>query len=172
AMEIISRKRNDIKMVFIGTKQPNLDVSTPNSVQLTIDLSKKYGLFGKSIFFIDWVPYKERANYLLESDLGIVNHMDSLETHFAWRTKVLDFLWADLPIIATLGDSMADIIKENHLGKTIPPQSPEAQAEAILALLDNNEEYSQIKNNIAKFKASFYWDNVVQPIERYIAALK
>ena len=56
-----------------------------------------------------WVDYDDRQNYLLESDIGVSTHLDHIETAFSFRTRILDYLWASLPIVATAGDSFADI---------------------------------------------------------------
>ena len=45
-----------------------------------VELAKELGLYERFVFFnFAWVPYAERANYLLESDLGISSHLDTLE---------------------------------------------------------------------------------------------
>lgn len=141
--------RPDIRLVFFG--------------QATVD-------YGRSVVFIDkWIPYEERGDYLLESDIGIITHRDTLETRFSWRTRVLDYFWADLPVISTEGDSLAELINAHQLGKTVPPASPESLARTIRQLLENETEYRRIKDNIRRFKPSLYWEKAVEPLERFIA---
>ena len=55
-----------------------------------------------TVFFNDgWVPYAERGAWLAEADIGVSAHFDDIETRFAFRTRLLDYLWAGLPIVTT-----------------------------------------------------------------------
>ena len=47
-------------------------------------------------FNYDWVPYAERARFLLDADLGVSAHFDTVETRFAFRTRLLDYFWVHL----------------------------------------------------------------------------
>lgn len=167
AMAQAVKTRKDLRLVFFGIKHPHHPLH--NLAQRSIQLARELDLYDKSVFFIQqWIPYEERANYLLESDLGIITHQDTLETRFSWRTRVLDYFWAGLPVVSTEGDSMADLIRFNRLGKTVPPSSPEKLAQTLLEILENSDEYRKIKDNIEKFKPSLYWEKVIGPIERFI----
>ncbi len=56
------------------------------------------GALGTSVFFNpDWVAYEDRGDYLLEADAGVSTHFAHIETEFAFRTRILDYLWAGLP---------------------------------------------------------------------------
>ena len=71
------------------------------SVQ-TQELSDQLGLTGTFVFFNEgWVPYDDRQNYLLDADVGVSTHFEHIETTFSFRTRILDYLWAPLPIVTT-----------------------------------------------------------------------
>jgi hypothetical protein len=38
---------------------------------------------------------------LREADIGVSLHREDVETRYSFRTRVLDYLWAGLPIITT-----------------------------------------------------------------------
>src|SRR5206468_8785633 len=102
------------------------------------DLATELGLTGTHVFFNEgWVPYEERQNYLLEADIGVSTHLDHVETAFSFRTRILDYLWASLPIVATEGDSFATLIEAEGLGLTVPAQDVGALETALLPLLDD-----------------------------------
>ena len=84
---------------------------------------------------------------------------------------MLDYLWASLPILATKGDSFAELISQYELGKVVPYQDEEALAQAILALLDHPEKIQLIKQNIAKIRERFYWLSVTEPLKQMISRL-
>ena len=58
----------------------------------------------------------------LEADLGISAHHDHLEARFSFRTRVLDYLWAGLPMVLTRGDSMAELAERRRA--SAPPSTP------------------------------------------------
>jgi glycosyltransferase involved in cell wall biosynthesis len=169
AMHSLSQKRPDIKLVFLGTKHPNPAIPEMKMTQDAISLSKELHVYNKQVFFnIGWVPYEMRHNYLLDADAGISCHFDNLETRFSFRTRILDYLWAELPIITTEGDFFAGLVKNHHLGKAIPAQDPSALAQAIEELADCADLRKKCRNNIVRIKSAFTWDSVTLPLIEFI----
>jgi glycosyltransferase involved in cell wall biosynthesis len=160
AMEIISRKRVDIKLYFMGIKHPNPSIVQMKMVNDAIELSNSLALTGKSVFFNEWVDYDDRHNYLLESDIGLSLHFNHLETRFSYRTRILDYIWCELPIIATRGDVMSKIVEEFKLGKTVPPESPEELADAIEDILINKT----YKNHFMEAARCLTWEKAVEEL--------
>ena len=62
-------------------------------------------------------------------------HLDHIETRYSFRSRVLDYLWAGLPMVLTAGDVLADEVAEAGLGVTVPAQDDEALEEALAAVL-------------------------------------
>jgi glycosyltransferase involved in cell wall biosynthesis len=165
AVEVIAKNRNDIKLFFLGVKHPNPKIKEMKAANEAIAYAKKHGLEGKSVFFnYGWTGFEERVDFLAQADIGISTHFDNLETHFSMRTRILDYLWAQLPIITTRGDYSAGLVDDHNLGISVPPQNPQKIADAILAILDNNKLRKEIKNNVAKIKPRFYWEKVLDPL--------
>ena len=82
---------------------------------------EELGLVDSHVFFNqDWVAFEDRQNYLLDADVGVSTHLDHIETEFSFRTRILDYLWAGLPIVATDGDSFAEVIVREDLGLVVP----------------------------------------------------
>ena len=70
-------------------------------------LADELGLTGTHVFFNEgWVDYDDRQNYLLEADIGVSTHFDHVETEFSFRTRILDYFWASLPVVTTGGDAL------------------------------------------------------------------
>lgn len=167
AIKIVSLKRSDIKLVFMGVKPP--DPALPRTLMSTqaVELAQELNLINRFVFFnYDWVPYEERQNFLLDADMGVSTHFDHLETHFSFRTRILDYLWAELPILATLGDSFAELIERHQLGMIVPYQDEEAVAHSILKMFGDPQHLQQIKKNIARIKEQFYWKSVTAPLSQ------
>ena len=173
AMKIISEVRSDVKLVFMGVKPPDPMLSTPSMAMEAIALAKEIGVINQSVFFNhEWIPYEERQNFLLDGDIGVSIHFDLLETDFSFRTRMLDYLWAALPIVATEGDSFAELIKRDNLGKIVPYQNEKAMAEAILSLVGNPDQLREMKSRVVKARELFFWDCVTEPLFQLIDRLQ
>lgn len=173
AVHRLSLERSDIKLVFMGIKNPDPNIAEMAMAHHAIQLAKELGIIDKSIFFnMGWVPYDERQNYLLDASIGASTHFDHLETRFSFRTRMLDYIWAKLPILATEGDSFAELIKQHQLGVVVPYNDEKAIAKAIVQLIDDQEGRKAIKENLAHFQDKYFWESLVVPIDRMICRLE
>lgn len=162
--------RDDIHLIFMGVKHPNEAIPAMQMCTDAVELAKSLNLFNQSIHFnFGWVPYELRQNFLLEADIGISTHFNHLETHFAFRTRILDYLWAKLPTITSQGDYFADFIEKNHLGLTVPCEDVTALKEALQTLLNDQNLYRQMTQNIEKIKPLFFWEKVIEPLNIYLS---
>lgn len=169
AIHLLSEKRSDIKLVFMGIKHPNDAVPEMRMATEAVKLAKALNLYDKHVFFnFGWVPYEQRQGFLLESNVGVSLHFEHLETEYAFRTRILDYFWAGLPIIATRGDCFAELIQKEELGFVVPPNDPEASALAIQNLVDDSALVERMKRNIERIRPQFYWEEVVKPIDRMV----
>lgn len=170
AMKILSRMRNDVKLVFMGIKGPY-----PHQMPImdrTIQLSNALGLTDQCVFFNHgWIPYEERHNYLLDATIGASTHFAHLETRFSFRTRMLDYIWAGLPILATEGDSFAHLVQQYELGEVVPYEDEEAIAKGIIGLIDEPERIKAIQCKLGKICQQFHWNTVAQPLELMIERL-
>ena len=173
AVAQLSRTRGDIKLVFMGTRHPNPLVSPMRVVEESRTLASQLGVLDTHVFFNDWVPYEQRALFLRDADLGLSTHREHLETHFSFRTRMLDYLWAGLPIVCTRGDHFATLVDERRLGAVVPPGDVTALAHAIDGLLDDSDagraRRDAVQSNIAIIREEMRWSRVVSPLARYCA---
>lgn len=157
-MKRLEKQYPEIKLVFFGTHHPNPNVPEMKESLDTRELSEKLGLTNKTVFFNDgWVEYPDRINYLMEADVAVSTHKDSIETEFAHRTRILDHFLATLPTIATSGDYFSDdVIGPNKLGVVVPAGDESALEKAILDIL-KPKSYVLYKKNIETIRKSFDW---------------
>ena len=168
SMHKVWEVRKDIKLFFLGVKHPNPQVKELSMVNETVELAKKFGLEGKNIFFnYGWVDYDQRQNYFLESDAGVITHPEHIETRFAFRTRILDYLWTGLPIISTKGDSLSELVEKEGLGLTVDAMNVEMLAEAILHLAENKDFYNSCRQKVLKAARDFNWEKVCEPLIRF-----
>lgn len=170
ALHLLSQERDDIKALFLGTFYPGLDTSLGygDRFKSAFRLTRELGLYNRSVFFeFGWVPHREVADYLLESDIGISTYFDNLETRYSFRTRLLDLIWAELPIICTRGDVLAEVVEERGLGIAVPQGDVAAIAEAIRRLVDDKAFYQQCRENLRAIKPSFSWEVALVPLVRF-----
>ena len=166
AMADIWTKRQDVRLIFPGTLHPNprmaaLHTHTASAMQLAQEL----GLSGKAVFFGDWVPYTDWDNVLCESDLALTLHYEMLETRLAFRSRMFDYIRAGLPIVATRGDTTADLVDQHQLGICVAPEDVTAVAQAILDLLDEPTERRTASFDRAR--KTLTWEYAALPLLRF-----
>lgn len=169
AIKKLSEEGFPVKLVFMGLKHPNPEAPAMQMTSNAIQLAQGLELLDKHVFFnYGWTPYQERQNFLLEADIGVSIHSEHLETQYAFRTRILDYIWAGLPILSTIGDSFAELIQCRQLGHVVPYGDVQAIAHAIRYLLEP-EVKEQIQANLNKIRPEYCWESIVQPIENMIA---
>ena len=123
-------------------------------------------LLDRHVFFHDWVPYEDRQNWLLQADVGLSLHLNSLESRFAYRTRMLDNIWCGLPVVATNGDVLADLVERERVGIVVEPNDPDAVADALIVALDP-ERQRMFRANLGGLVERNTWENVAAPLLRW-----
>jgi glycosyltransferase involved in cell wall biosynthesis len=165
----LHEKWPSVRLFFQGTKHPGVEEMP--IVQRSRELARELGLLGSVVVFNEtWVPYEERQNYLMEADLGTSTHGFHLETTLAFRTRILDYLWASLPMVVTKGDSFGELVKRERLGAAVPPEDVDALADALELCLFDEEYASAARQNVARVRERFRWETVLEPLTEYVRA--
>lgn len=170
AVDLLRTSRSDVRLCFLGMAHPDPLMPQMRTAVEAVELSDSLGLTGRNVFFNEgWVPYQDRQNYLLDADLGVSTHVDHLETTFSFRTRILDYLWAGLPIVSTRGDSFGDLIEREGLGRTVPERDPSALADALAELLNDRAAATRCRESIAQVRPLFAWERALEPLLRFCA---
>ena len=169
-LPLILQQRDDVKLFFMGVKRPNPNLAKMKAVDQAIALSKELGLYERYVFFNDWVPYEERQNYLLEADIGVNLHLDHIETRFAFRTRLLDYVWAGLPILSTSGDVLSEVLAAQDLAYLVAPGDIDGVAQAILSMLSNPALRADCAPRFRQMAARYHWEVATRPLVEFCAA--
>jgi glycosyltransferase involved in cell wall biosynthesis len=163
AIRAVARLPEDVHLVFQGVKRPALLERDEHAAGArAIALARELGLEGSRVHFNhDWVPYDQRGAWLLEADLGVSAHPAHLETRFAYRTRIADYLWAGLPVVTSAGDVLGDHVAARGLGRAVPPGDDAAFAQACAELL---ADPGPARVAVAQAADELRWDRVVQPL--------
>lgn len=170
AVAALADRRPELRLFFLGVRHPGPHVADMDMAQRALALAEELGVAGSRVHFnFGWTPYARRVGFLLESDLGISAQFDTVETRFAFRTRLLDYLWAGLPTLGTRGDVLMDLIAEHGAGRSVEPEALEAWVEAIDALLGDGDAYTAAKARIPELRDRFTWPRVVEPLADLLA---
>jgi glycosyltransferase involved in cell wall biosynthesis len=166
AAALLAPERPGLRLVFMGTGRHPADAGP---VQAARELARELGVLDDVVLFNDgWVPYEERMHWLLDADCALSLHFPNLETRFAFRTRLLDCLWAGLPIVCTRGDELADLVERDGLGATVPPSDPRAVADALAQVLTAGR--TRFGGALERAALPYGWDALAEPLRRAVTS--
>lgn len=169
AVGILAERRPTVRLYFQGTKHPNSGVPEMAIVGESKHLAQSLHLLNKAVFFNkSWVDYADRHNYLTEADAGVSTHFDHIETTMSFRTRILDYLWAGLPMVVTNGDIFAELIEHEELGLVVPATDEGKLAEALDRILFDEDLIDRVRANIARVRERYFWDRVLEPLVQFV----
>lgn len=169
AMAQVAPRETRARLVFLGGQHPGaaLPMRMPAEARA---LAENLGLMNRSVFFVDrWIPYAERADFLLEADVAVSLHRNHLESAYAAvRSRFLDHLWVGLPSIVSDGDAAAELVSKHDLGIVVPPEDVEAVAKAIGDILNDPAELARYAARAKRLAADWTWPKVLNPLSRWL----
>lgn len=171
AVADLSKRRPSVRLFFQGTKHPHPGVPEMEIVARSRRLAAELGVLDSSVFFNDsWVDFTDRQNYLTEADAGVSTHFSHIETTFSFRTRILDYLWAGLPMVVTAGDHFADLIEAESLGIVVDAEDVQQLSAALERVLFDEEFGAQSRANVARVRESYYWETALAPLVDFVAS--
>lgn len=160
----------DARLVFLGMRHPNPTNPEMEMAQRALDLAESLRLRDRTVYFnTSWVPYDRRQDYLLEADIGVSTHFEHLETRLSFRTRILDYIWAGLPIVATEGDSFAEWIQRTGTGRVVRYEDRDGIVDAVATLLGDPDEHARAAERLRAERPSFIWEEALRPLVEYCA---
>jgi glycosyltransferase involved in cell wall biosynthesis len=141
AMRLLRDEEPSIRLVFLGTgaaptagRQSWFDPAALRTRE-AFQAAKDLGLTDKSVFFItDRIPYRDIGGFYLDADAAISTYPNTLETRFCLGSRILDFVWAGLPMVVSGCDLQREFVEGQGLGIVVRPGDARALADAIRRL--------------------------------------
>lgn len=171
AMGRVAAKRDDVKLVFMGMRHPNPRIGATRMAEEAVRLARSLELHQRHVFFnADWTPYEARQNALLEANIGVSAHLAHVEARFAFRTRLLDYLWAGLPILTTRGDDLAQAVHARGAGLVLEPGDVDGWTTAILRLVEDPELHRNCRRHATELARELTWERVAAPLRAFCQA--
>ncbi len=159
-LRALERLDPSVHLVMLGLGRPGLEASGQGSAADRF-LDAAAGVPRVHVN-TGWVPYAERGQWLADADLAVSAHRDHLEARYAHRTRLLDALWAGLPVVTTRGDALSDLIERERLGAAVAPGDADGYAEACARLL--GPEGDGARARVAEVAPALRWSVLAAPL--------
>jgi glycosyltransferase involved in cell wall biosynthesis len=153
-----------LRLIFPGTQHPNPAMAGMiTHVASARSLAAELGLLDSHVFFGDWIPYADWPDVLLESDVALTLHgPETLENHLAFRSRVLEYVWAGLPILATRGDTTAQIVEQYNLGRVLSAGDVDGLIQGMRHVL--SQPRAAWEKHFEEARAALSWERALQPL--------
>lgn len=123
---------------------------------------------GARVELIDWVPYERRYDLLRDVDLLATTHRPSIETDLSLRTRFLDALVAEVPVLTSEGGVMSRLLSEHRAGWVVPPGDSEALAAALRDVLTSAESRRSRTASGRALVERFSWRAALEPLVTFL----
>ncbi len=171
AMPLVLERHPRARLLFMGANHPDVErVPEMARAQEARELSRTLNLESRAVFWGDWAPYTQRGAYLMEADIGVSLHLPGAEARLAFRTRLLDAIWAGLPMVSSSGDVLGEKLAQLGLALTVPCGAIEEVAQATNALLDEPDPRAARRPAFETLRREFAWDRALEPLVRFCHA--
>lgn len=120
------------------------------------------------VHFLGRIAPEKLHNYTKLADIGMVLE-EPLGKSFSYSlpNKLFDFIYCEIPIIASPIKEVKSIIEEYQIGVVVDNFETKHLADKISYILDNQDEYLKFKSNQKQLKDQFYWENDIIKIDKF-----
>ena len=164
-------KNPSFKFVVVGGKNPfNPNPDFSKQYEVALSFAKDHGLLDRSVFFVDWVDFDDRINWFKNASTVVSLNQPGQENGFSWRTRVMDFVWGEVPILTNGGDPLSDdLIKAGAAVKL-----DRLTAKEIIGKLESLQKtpslLGSVRKKVVQLKPGYFWQNIMKPVSELIKA--
>ncbi len=170
AIEAVAAARKRIPgLTLTFTRHPNAD-TTPQGLAGKAERVVEERELADFVAFEPWVPYADRVPFYDRFNAAILTFPTSLETDLAMRTRVLDYLWAGLPVITSPGRGTDELVQRYGAGTIVHDQSPEAFARALENAFAKPDSLREMMDGATSFAADYQWERTLEPLRNFCQA--
>jgi glycosyltransferase involved in cell wall biosynthesis len=170
AVSRLAADRPDLRLLFLGMRHPAQGGVGAATTEAAQKLAGELGLLDSVVHFHhDWVPYAERDRWLSSAVVGVSAHWLHVETEFAFRTRLVDYLWCGLPVVTTVGDDLAERVARSGAGAAVPQGDVDAFTAALATLLDDSAARERAGSAAREQGHGLRWSQAVLPLADFCA---
>lgn len=137
AKTLKNKNINHVKLVLIGQGKCKPEL---------VEQASKYQL--NNIVFLDPVDKRRLSGLFVRADIGMQVLANVPAFYYGTSpNKFFDYISAGLPVINNYPGWLAELIEEHQCGIVVPPEQPEAFADALIALSNSRESLAPMAEN-------------------------
>jgi glycosyltransferase involved in cell wall biosynthesis len=159
----------DVTLELWGTRSPDPLVPPPRAATALRGAVERLGL-AQAVELVEWVPFAERLQRLARAHVAVTLDDAGLEARYAFRTRLLDALWAGVPTLATAGEAVADEAAAVGAGWTLPAHDTDAVASLLERLAGDAALVGAAAERAPEVAARYRYEELVEPLARWCAA--
>jgi glycosyltransferase involved in cell wall biosynthesis len=174
AMQILRHEEPRIRLVVLGIGQPpsasGRSLVDPAALRTheALDAARTLGLIDKTVFFItERVPYRDIGACYRDADAAVATYPASLETHYCLGSRLLDFVWAGLPMVVSGGALQRELVNDQGLGLVVAPGDAAGLARKIRELKRGVEAGAFPQARFDAARTWLRWPILAEPIIEY-----
>jgi glycosyltransferase involved in cell wall biosynthesis len=163
ALGILEKKgKRGIKVVFMGA-------NPKGKKHETIVRRMGYHSTLENITYTGMVPFKQRDNYYLLADAAVNIPSNTIEDELSVRTRVVDYLWANLPIVTPAKDEYSAAAVKSGAGFVYETGNAYSLARIIESLMDEPDKLKKARSKAQTLlEHEFNLKNHVSKLEAFI----
>jgi len=157
-----AREGYEFRLTIVGSSPATLRFDGEGLLR---KLMSECGL-GDRVTFRAAVPFKRRGEIYSQADVGIVPGMDSLEDELATRTRLLDYIWAGLPVITGSRDELSELVVREGGGLAYESGDPKSFRDALVNLIVGGLE--RVRDGIEGLARRLVPQELLAPLLEYL----
>lgn len=111
----------------------------------------------KGIEFLENIPYENMPKIYQKADVLVLPSLCE-----AFPLVNLEAMSCGIPVVATNVGGTPIAVKDGLVGFLIPPKDPQAIAEKVIKILENEKLREEMKKNCLEWVKNFTWEKVAQ----------
>ena len=161
-------KNPHFKFYLVGGKNPYNN--HPDFVKQYNSVHKAFvdnGILGKNVFLVDWIDFDDRIRWYKHANLVVSINSSGEENIYSWRTRVMDYLWGELPMMSNGGDPLSDELISRGAAIKTGLTSKEIVAN-IEKFMNNPKELDVVRQKLLQTKALYHWERVTKALSKQL----
>ena len=159
AVQELRQQNANLKFVIVGGKNPyNKTRELTKTYQDAVAYCEKEAIMDSLVYFVDWVDYDDRVNWYHHADAVISINNPGDENMYSWRTRVIDYLWAEVPLLSNGGDPLTEELLDAGYGDRLNSLSSDDIQNSLRQITTKSFASSQQKA-ISRLKQRYSVEN-------------
>lgn len=152
ALPLMRTRLPDVRLLVVGQTSPEYRAVMESLVE-------KYGV-SDQFSYVGQKEYRELPDLLRQSDIGLAIFRPVEVRKYAFSLKVIEYMAAGLPVIATRGTQSERVVERYGCGEAID-FDPQALADCVLDMMLDKERYGRYAERAKSASREYSWPALV-----------